>query len=299
MSKSIESEIIPDENKRKKYNKRIIYLISSFEITKLIFTYIPENIKLNILFYNKNFQRKLGIDIEDIKKVSGRYKIVDDDGYGKEYSLITNNILFNGQYINGKKNGYGKEFFENKKLKYTGVYLDNNKFRGHLYDKNGTMMAITKGKTNELYYNGNSKFIGEYYKNKKWNGKGYNALGNDEYEIKCGKGNVKEFNYFGNLIYEGEYINGERNGYGKEYDSYNGNLIYVGEYLNGKKNGYGKEYSYNGSLIFEGEYLNGKKHGYGKEYSYNGSLIYKGDYLNGKKHGYGKEYNSYNVSLIF
>ena len=31
-------------------------------------------------------------------------------------------------------------------------------------------------------------------------------------------------------------------------------------YLNGKRNGKGKEYDSNGKLIFEGEYLNGKRH---------------------------------------
>ena len=36
-------------------------------------------------------------------------------------------------------------------------------------------------------------------------------------------------------------------------------LIYEGEYLNGKKNGKGKEYNDDGDLIFEGEFLNGKK----------------------------------------
>ena len=38
------------------------------------------------------------------------------------------------------------------------------------------------------------------------------------------------------LIFEGEYLNGEKNGKGKEYDS-DGILIYEGEYLNGERNG--------------------------------------------------------------
>ena len=51
----------------------------------------------------------------------------------------------------------------------------------------------------------------------------------------------------------------------KEYD-YNGKLEFEGEYLNGERNGKGKEYYKNGELIFEGEYLNGKKwNGKGKE----------------------------------
>ena len=35
-------------------------------------------------------------------------------------------------------------------------------------------------------------------------------------------------------------------------------LEYEGEYLNGIRNGKGKEYYFNGKLKFEGEYLNGK-----------------------------------------
>ena len=41
--------------------------------------------------------------------------------------------------------------------------------------------------------------------------------------------------YYIELIFEGEYLNGERNGKGKEY-YYNGNLEFEGEYLNGERN---------------------------------------------------------------
>ena len=40
-----------------------------------------------------------------------------------------------------------------------------------------------------------------------------------------------------------------------EYNYYNEKLIFEGEYLNGKRNGKGKEYYDNDKLIFEGEYL--------------------------------------------
>ena len=43
--------------------------------------------------------------------------------------------------------------------------------------------------------------------------------------------------------------------------------MFEGEYLNGKKNGNWKEYNRKGSLMFEGEYLNGKKNGNWKEYN--------------------------------
>ena len=67
-----------------------------------------------------------------------------------------------------------------------------------------------------------------------------------------GKGFIKEYDYDNILKFEGEYLNGERNGKGKEYD-YDGKLIFEGEYLNGKRNGKGKEYI-NEKLEFEGEY---------------------------------------------
>ena len=62
----------------------------------------------------------------------------------------------------------------------------------------------------------------------------------------------------GKLSFEGEYLNGERNGIGKEYYD-NGKLKFEGEYLNGERNGKGKEYNNNNELIFEGQFLNGKR----------------------------------------
>ena len=73
------------------------------------------------------------------------------------------------------------------------------------------------------------------------------------------RGNGKGKNIFmEKLIFEGEYLNGEKNGKGKVYYN-NGKLKFEGEYLNGKKNGKGKQYNYDGELEFEGECLNEKK----------------------------------------
>ena len=60
------------------------------------------------------------------------------------------------------------------------------------------------------------------------------------------------------MEFEGEYLNGLRNGKGFEY--YNSKcILFEGEYLKGKRNGKCKEYYENGYILFEGEYLNGKK----------------------------------------
>ena len=78
------------------------------------------------------------------------------------------------------------------------------------------------------------------------------------------KGNIKEYDENDKLIFEGEYINGERKGKGKEYHYKYNRLLFEGEYINEKRNGKGKEYNLNNNLKFEGEYKNGKKwNGYG------------------------------------
>ena len=69
-------------------------------------------------------------------------------------------------------------------------------------------------------------------------------------------GNIREF--FNNIkIFDGQYINGQRNGKGKEYNV-EGQIIFEGEYSNGERNGKGIEYE-GDKKVFEGEYLKGKK----------------------------------------
>ena len=90
--------------------------------------------------------------------------------------------------------------------------------------------------------------------------KGYDKNGNVIYELKSGNGKIKEYYYNGKLKFEGDYINGERNGKIKEYNYYDGKLIFEGEYLNDKRNGKVRKYNYyDGEFKFEGEYLNDER----------------------------------------
>ena len=92
-------------------------------------------------------------------------------------------------------------------------------------------------------------------------------------------------------------------------------MKFQGEYLNGKRNGRGKEYDNSDNLSFEGKYLNGNKYigtqneihrshkvdnskEVGEDYDIEGNLIFKGDYLNGEKNGKGREYDKWSY-LIF
>ena len=83
-------------------------------------------------------------------------------------------------------------------------------------------------KETEYYDDGLIKFEGEYLNGKYYNGKFYNITGEELYEIKEGNGLPKEFEKYG-YHYEGEYLNGKKNGKGKEY--YKERLIYEGEFF--------------------------------------------------------------------
>ena len=74
---------------------------------------------------------------------------------------------------------------------------------------------------------------------------------------------VKVKNIMTKMIFEGEYINGEKTGKGKEYHN-NHNRFFKGDYLKGKWNGNIKEYDIGGLLLYEGEYLNGERNREGK-----------------------------------
>ena len=68
----------------------------------------------------------------------------------------------------------------------------------------------------------------------KWDGIGYDGDNNIVYELNNGKGYVKEYNHYNKLVFEGEYINGQKNGKGKEYD-WDNCIKFEGEYFNGIK----------------------------------------------------------------
>ena len=72
--------------------------------------------------------------------------------------------------------------------------------------------------------------------------------------------NIIDYIYFSK-----RYIIYEPNNIGKEYDFENDTLIFEGTYLNKERNGQGREYYYN-KIIFEGQYLSGLRNGKGKEY---------------------------------
>ena len=171
-------------------------------------------------------------------------------------------MLFEGEYLNGKKWKGKLTTYFNGELRYDGELLNGKKH----------------GKA-KRYYEGILIFEGEYLNGKIWNGKGFKKDGTVVFKIQNGNGNVLIYNKDDKLDYDLTFLKGERNGKAKEYSD--GKLLFEGEYLDDLKNGEGKEYNMKGELIFDGEYLNGKKWK-GRVYEH-GKYI-KDYYIEGKRY---------------
>ena len=175
-------------------------------------------------------------------KYKGEYSKGKKNGKGIEY-FETGIKLFQGEYNNGRKwsgvgyNSKGKKVYEISNGK--GEVLEYNKY-GQLIFEGEYINGERNGKGKKYYKNSSIEFEGIYFQGKKWDGIGYNLKGKEIYKILDGKGHVKEYNEIGQLIFEGQYINGDKNGKAKEYryiteDGVKKVYKYEVEYLKGEK----------------------------------------------------------------
>ena len=101
--------------------------IKSFYIINGVFSFLYEEQKLDLIYYNKELQKILLVDLEDYREISGKYKIGERNGEGKEYNNYNNELIFEGEYMNGKRNGKGKEYYDNEILKFEGKFLNGKR----------------------------------------------------------------------------------------------------------------------------------------------------------------------------
>ena len=185
--------------------------IKSIYFIRILFSHIIEKQKLKVVKYNKSLQKNLNISLNNYKFISGRYIIYESNGFGKEYDGYDDTLLFEGEYSNGKRHGKGKEYYSTGELIFEGEYLNGKRHGyGKEYDKISNLIFeceyLYDFQVYGKYYRyGKLYFEGEFRYNKPWDGKGYDLNGNVTYELNNGNGNVKRYDYDGNLIFEGEY----------------------------------------------------------------------------------------------
>ena len=117
---------------------------------KIIFSFMAEEQKLDLIKYNKTLQDYINISLINYKLFSGKYTEKRLNGKGKEYNK-EGDLIFEGEYLNRKKNGNGKGYNKEGNVIFEGEY-SNGKING-------------KGK--EYYYEGKLLFEGEYLNGKK------------------------------------------------------------------------------------------------------------------------------------
>ena len=122
---------------------------------KLLFEYVDERQKLKVVKFNKSLQNIINMSISNYKFFLQKYTIKESNGIRKEYYGRNDLLLYEGEYLNGKRNGKGKEYYNNGKIKFEGEYLNGKR----------------NGKGKQYYNNGKIKFKGEYLNGKR-NGKG-------------------------------------------------------------------------------------------------------------------------------
>jgi len=183
-----------------------------------------------------------------------------------------------------------------KDSNYDNYYQPANTSRQSLNEKNKSFhkqFFMVRNETcshRSSYTTSDSIYIGNYV-NKKRNGKGKLILSDQSYY----EGNFKDGEFDGNgyfrtrnYIYKGQFIAGKKSGKGK-LENFSSKSIYEGEFKNDMKEGYGVEKFYDGS-VYKGYYSRDMKQGLGiltlkKE---KGISIFEGEFKNDKIWGKGK-----------
>lgn len=180
-------------------------------------------------------------------------------------------LLYEGPIVNGKLTGEGK-LYQNSEIIYKGQFEDSRpQGKGVVYDYSDTIpKAIPVKIDNDNVSVDTESTPDESITNMP-------AISNPSTEKK------QLFRPDGSLLYVGELSDTNKlHGYGVLFDT-NGNILYEGEFINGDMSGKGILYS-EGKIVYRGQFYNNKFHGSGVLYQ-DGKITYQGQFENGAIQG--------------
>ena len=235
-------------------------------------------------------------------------EIMNKDNISEDYFLSPNN-----DYINNYDNLINKTIYYPKMISENKInYLKSEIKSINQYEFIFSSKEILNCEVYPVFLEGTTSVLGIIHNHEKYDNFGYlifpiiNSLKNNI--IIKGK---KDYDI---AIYEGEFKDGKREGYGK-FNNKDGSYYYEGQWFNDKMNGKGKLYDKNNNIIYDGDFENDQTkgdvkltidgfiyigqvlnntnitntfHGKGKLYYPNNTLKYEGDFVNGGFEGNGK-----------
>lgn len=275
------------------YGYKIQKLLES--LTEKELEYIHRNEYKPIIYIGyleKNRYEGLGFIFKNgVIVVHSTFKNGKKNGSTIEY--VNNHVSFQGEYVDGKKSGFGRLYNVDDKhiLTYEGLFQDDkyhgkgkyfcddlcydgyftkNKLCGRaqiydvikgncIFDGNFEENIIQGYGTGYVYDNENYLYM-EYkgnYEDCVWHGKGILIFENNIYDGNFRKGKLINGRKFqeGNLVYDGDFCKYEYHGYGSLIE--NDETIYLGTFKHGLKHGKGVLMKWDSlDVIFEGNFEN-------------------------------------------
>ncbi len=271
---------------------------------------------LSILFLISIGKSQTKVNINNLIKHEGRHfkknEYISYDGIVFDMSKETGNITLQFKMVNGLKNGFYKEWYENGKPKTIGGYLkDDSTDSWTIWYENGQKELegnYKDGQKNgawiQWYENGQKKFE-KYYKNNQLNEKYLYWYKNGQKKIegnyKDGQKNGAWIQWYenGQKKIESSFQDGEErglitewyeNGLRREERTFKQVLTYTEAGLKKERETYKKLFTYydTGKIKREKNYRNGREWGLEILYHDNGNIKYKN--VTYKKNGDNKTY---------
>lgn len=213
-------------------------------------------------------------NIAEIYKLNSIFNSWDELGRNENYFKVKNytdiNSIYVGEFYKGIPNGKGALYHYGINEKYLGDFSHNEKQGKGIY-----------------YFNDTNVYEGFWRKNYKSRGVLIGGEGDwyaGEFENEAFSGQGKYYSRSNKTVYEGDFDNGLKSGYGKM--TYDYGAVYEGNFLDNVMNGRVKIFM-NGTLISEANYQNDVRNGLGWFLLKEGHN-YTGNFVNGKASGEGK-----------
>ena len=244
---------------------RNIYLKYNLKIFKKIISKIMKNEKEKNEINNIN-----GINqfLEEYENFNNGFNLEELD-----VNLIPEKKhIFIGSKMNNLKNGYGMEIFKNFNAYYFGQFINGKRLGFGKYIMNNKNANYKyEGEVDDIHATGYGRYVN--------NETGIRYEGEWKNSLKNGIG----IETYKNNIYKGSFLNGKRNGIGEYY--WEKDVYYIGEWFDNYMNGEGIYY-FNKNAWYEGSFKNNKIEGFGI-LNVKSSKIYVGFFKNDYKDGFG------------